>query len=101
VRLLRGDVRSGRRLDRERRSARAAGAWYLGVGVASAFVAYGADAPPGVVDALAIPATVGELWMIAYLLVIGIRPVPEDPSRIDTQAGPRHHRSPQEALPTA
>jgi hypothetical protein len=25
-------------------------------------------------DALAVPATVGEVWMIAYLLIIGVRP---------------------------
>ena len=28
-----------------------------------------------IVDTLVIPATVGELWMIGYLLVRGIRPV--------------------------
>mgnify|MGYP007020065700 CR=1 FL=1 len=48
-----------------------------GVGyVTSAFVDYAVDAPAWLVDALAIPATVGELWMIGYLLVVGIRPAP-------------------------
>ena len=53
--------------------------WILiagGVGyVASAFVDYAVDAPTWLVDALAIPATVGEFWMIGYLLVVGLRPV--------------------------
>jgi hypothetical protein len=43
----------------------------------SAFVEYAVDAPTWLVDALAIPATVGEFWMIAYLLVVGIRPAAE------------------------
>lgn len=30
--------------------------------------------PSGIVDALSMPATVGELWMIGYLLTAGIRP---------------------------
>lgn len=30
-----------------------------------------------VIDYLAIPATIGELWMIGYLLIFGIRPVKE------------------------
>jgi hypothetical protein len=30
--------------------------------------------PSAVVDALTLPATVAELWMIGYLLVRGIRP---------------------------
>jgi hypothetical protein len=46
--------------------------------VVSAYLGYVmADGPAWLVDALAIPATIGELWMIAYLLVVGIRkPVP-------------------------
>jgi hypothetical protein len=31
------------------------------------------DAPTWLLDALTILATVGELWMIGYLLVVGIR----------------------------
>jgi hypothetical protein len=53
--------------------------WILvagGVGdLVSAFVEYAIDAPTWLVDALAIPATVGEL--IAFLLVVGIRPAAE------------------------
>ena len=42
--------------------------------VLSAFVKYGVtDAPVWVGEALPIPATVGEFWMIGYLLLKGIR----------------------------
>jgi hypothetical protein len=38
-------------------------------------VGYGfADAPSWLVDTLALPATIGEFWMIGYLLAKGIRP---------------------------
>jgi hypothetical protein len=49
--------------------------------VASAFFEYGVGAPAWFVDALTIPATVGEFWMIGYLLVVGIWPATEGPSR--------------------
>lgn len=47
-----------------------------GVGyVLSAFVGYGiADAESWLVDGLAYLATIGEFWMIGYLLTVGIRP---------------------------
>lgn len=47
-----------------------------GVGyVLSAFVGYGmVDAETWLVDGLAYPATIGEFWMIGYLLIVGIRP---------------------------
>lgn len=46
------------------------GAGYL----LSAFVGYGtADAPAWFVDMLPLPATIGEFWMIGYLIVRGIR----------------------------
>jgi hypothetical protein len=47
-----------------------------GVGyVLSAFLGFGLpDAPAWVSEGLVIPATVGEFWMIGYLLFIGIRP---------------------------
>ena len=53
--------------------------WILvvsGVGyLASARVGYGVvDAPSLLVEGLAFPATVGEFWLIEYLLVKGIRP---------------------------
>ena len=52
--------------------------WILiagGVGyVLSAFVR-GLGAP-GVADALSLPASVGEFWMIGYLLIRGVRPGP-------------------------
>jgi hypothetical protein len=46
-----------------------------GVGyVLSAFVRYGvADAPAWLVEGLPLPATIGEFWMIGYLLLNGIR----------------------------
>jgi Domain of unknown function (DUF4386) len=51
--------------------------WVLiggGVGyVLSAFIRYLAPEAPIVADALAYPATVGELWMIIYLLAVGVR----------------------------
>jgi Domain of unknown function (DUF4386) len=51
--------------------------WILvggGIGyLLSAFVRYLAPDAPVVADALAFPATVGELWMIGYLLVRGVR----------------------------
>lgn len=53
--------------------------WTLLVGgvgyVLSAFLSNGlAVAPEWLVQGLTIPATIGEFWMIGYLLVIGIRP---------------------------
>jgi hypothetical protein len=49
-----------------------------GVGyVLSAFALYGiAGAPAWLVTALSLPATVGEFWMIGYLLIFGIRATP-------------------------
>jgi hypothetical protein len=59
-----------------RRTPKALG-WILiisGVGyIASAFVAYGvSDAPSWLVDGLTAPATIGEFWIIGYLLVKGL-----------------------------
>ncbi len=56
--------------------------WVLVVGgvgyLLSALIGYAlADAPSLLVDGLAFPATIGELWMIGYLLIRGIRPEPE------------------------
>jgi hypothetical protein len=53
--------------------------WLLVIGgvgyVASAFVTYAVPAAPGAVaEGLSFLATVGELWMIGYLLIKGIRP---------------------------
>lgn len=58
--------------------------WLLvagGVGyVISAFVEYAlVDAPGFLVDALTFPASIGEFWMIGYLLVRGIRPMSAAP----------------------
>lgn len=55
--------------------------WLLvagGVGyIVSAFVVYAlVDAPGLLADALTFPASIGEFWMIGYLLVRGIRPQP-------------------------
>jgi hypothetical protein len=51
--------------------------WILvggGIGyLLSAFIRYLAPDAPVVTDALAYPATVGEVWMIGYLLVRGVR----------------------------
>jgi hypothetical protein len=53
--------------------------WILiagGIGyVLSGLIKYGiADAPGPVVEGLALVASVGEFWMIGYLLIMGIRP---------------------------
>lgn len=53
--------------------------WILvasGVGyVLSGLLAYGlTDAPSWLVAGLAFPATIGEFWMVGYLLIKGIRP---------------------------
>ena len=37
------------------------------------------DAPGFLVDALTFPASIGEFWMIGYLLVRGIRPMSAAP----------------------
>ena len=55
--------------------------WILVVGgigyLLSSVVGYGSVDPPSVlVEGLAFPATIGEFWMIGYLLVRGIRPAP-------------------------
>jgi hypothetical protein len=40
----------------------------------SAFVSYGfARAPGWLVEGLTVPATIGEFWMIIYLLAVGVR----------------------------
>ena len=46
-----------------------------GVGyILSALVGYGiTDAPSWLYEGLTIPASIGEFWMIGYLLVVGIR----------------------------
>jgi hypothetical protein len=54
--------------------------WVLALGgggyLVSAFVSYLAPGSEVVSGALVVPATVGEFWMIAYLLVRGVRPRP-------------------------
>jgi len=68
--------------------------WILVVGgvayVASAFVEYAIeDAPAWLVDLLAAPATIGELWMIGYLLLVGIRRGEEGGLRPDSAVSAR------------
>ncbi len=58
--------------------------WSLVIGGAgyllSSIVDYGFASPPTLlVDLLAFPATIGEFWMIGYLLLRGIRPEPTGP----------------------
>ncbi len=51
--------------------------WLLmvsGVGyILGAFVTYAAPTAGGLAQALTFPATIGELWMVGYLLIIGVR----------------------------
>ena len=51
--------------------------WLLIVGgagyVISAFVSYLADGADLVAGLLTVPATIGELWIIGYLLIVGVR----------------------------
>jgi hypothetical protein len=51
--------------------------WILvggGIGyLLSAFILYLVPDMPGVADALALPASVGEFWMVGYLLIRGVR----------------------------
>jgi len=69
--------------------------WILvggGIGyVLSAFVRYLAPDAPLIADLLAYPATVGEFWMIGYLLIRGVRRTALDQS-------PSRPRTPQPAL---
>ncbi len=66
--------------------------WILiggGIGyMLSAFTRYVAPDAPAVADALAYPATVGEFWMIGYLLIYGVRrsALDETPPTARTQA---------------
>ena len=58
--------------------------WILVVGgvcyLLSSLVNYGFASPPSLlVDVLAFPATIGEFWMIGYLLLRGIRPAATAP----------------------
>jgi hypothetical protein len=41
--------------------------------VVSALLSYGLAGSPGWIEVLTVPATVGELWMIGYLLVRGVQ----------------------------
>ncbi|GAB3726695.1 hypothetical protein GCM10027598_45880 [Amycolatopsis oliviviridis] len=66
---------------------RTLGLLLIGGGIAyvlSAFTTYLAPGLPLVADALALPATVGEFWMIGYLLVRGVR-----------RHAPHEHRRPR------
>ncbi len=59
--------------------------WILVVGgvgyMLSAFISNGfADAPGWLVQGLIVPATIGEFWMVGYLLSVGIRPASIVPS---------------------
>ncbi|TDC83078.1 DUF4386 domain-containing protein [Micromonospora sp. KC606] len=59
-----------------------------GIGyVLSAFVGYLVPGAGVVVGALVVPATVGELWMVGYLLVLGVRrhALPDEPHRAATR----------------
>jgi len=69
--------------------------WILiagGVGyVLSAFVRYATPGATLAGDLLAFPATVGELWMVGYLLVIGIRRPAASPVPLPAEAPATQH----------
>ncbi|MCY1140877.1 DUF4386 family protein [Actinoplanes sp. Pm04-4] len=71
--------------------------WILMVGgvgyVLGAFLQYAAPGTAVVSDVLAYPATVGELWMVGYLLIIGIRRRPAESFRADAVGAFRHDRA--------
>ena len=51
--------------------------WVLMIGgvgyVVSTFLTYAIPSAGGFADALTMPATIGELWMVGYLIIIGVR----------------------------
>ncbi len=57
--------------------------WLLMIGgvgyILSTFLTYMAPSAGGVADALTIAASIGEFWMIGYLIIIGIRRAPARP----------------------
>lgn len=68
--------------------------WTLMVGgagyILSAFLSNGLEvAPPWLVGGLTLPASIGEFWMIGYLLSIGIRP-PTSMSSTNISSDPNH-----------
>ena len=66
--------------------------WLLiggGVGyLVSTFVNYLASGAQPIADALTVPATIGELWMVAYLLIRGVRRTPRPVSAAALAAVP-------------
>ena len=69
--------------------------WTLMVGgvgyVLSTFVSNGfAHTPSWMTNGLSVPATVGEFWMIGYLLFVGVRP-PTDASADSREGGDHNH----------
>jgi hypothetical protein len=58
--------------------------WFLVVGgggyVLSAFVAYLVPDTAAVAYALTVPASIGEFWMVGYLLILGVRRQALDPA---------------------
>jgi Domain of unknown function (DUF4386) len=72
--------------------------WVLiagGVGyVVSAFVDYLAPGVPVLTEALTIPASVGEFWMIGYLLIRGVDRRALDDTEADASPQPTGHQSP-------
>lgn len=51
--------------------------WVLMIGgvgyVVGAFISYAAPSADGVADAMTIPASIGEFWILGYLIIVGVR----------------------------
>jgi hypothetical protein len=43
--------------------------------VLSCVLSYGLAGSPDWIEVLVVPATIGEFWMIGYLIVKGVRPI--------------------------
>ncbi|WP_304450900.1 DUF4386 domain-containing protein [Nocardiopsis sp. YSL2] len=71
--------------------------WFVMAGgagyVLNSFAGHLAPDATAVTNVLLVPAAIGELWMIAYLLVRGVRPGTAPPERVDMASPTPENRS--------